>query len=109
MLVFMAASSAPAPSTIVPVNGYPGLHCQVARNVDELGWSRERLEAAKAEAAAAGSAAGMIVTKGQVVAVVVTLMNTDVEGPRRSSSGWDRLLGAIRRARLDSHHPPKQE
>lgn len=51
-----------------PASVYPGSHWDTAQNVEELGWSKERLEAAKARAAAVGSAAGMIVTGGQVVA-----------------------------------------
>jgi len=54
--------------TAQPAKSYPGPHWETAANVEELGWSKERLETAKAKALAAGSAAGMIVTNGRVVA-----------------------------------------
>ena len=47
---------------------FPGGRWDVAVDVESLGWSREKLEGARAEVNAAGSAALMIVTRGQVVA-----------------------------------------
>jgi CubicO group peptidase (beta-lactamase class C family) len=67
LLALIAASSAPGSSKAEPVKVYPGLHWDTARNVEQLGWSREKLEGAKAQAAAVGSAAGMIVTGGQII------------------------------------------
>jgi CubicO group peptidase (beta-lactamase class C family) len=69
----LAAALTPAwrrsPEPLQPgLNTFPGTRWERAVNVQELGWSTERLEAARAAAIAAGSAAGMIVTGGQVVA-----------------------------------------
>jgi CubicO group peptidase (beta-lactamase class C family) len=47
---------------------WPGKHWEAAEDIEHLGWSRQKLEAAKAKAIEAGSAAGMIVTGGKVVA-----------------------------------------
>jgi CubicO group peptidase (beta-lactamase class C family) len=47
---------------------FPGAQWEVATSVEGLGWSKEKLDAARAEVTAAGSAALMIVTRGQVVA-----------------------------------------
>ena len=47
---------------------FPGAHWDVASDVERLGWSKARLEIARADVNAAGSAALMIVTGGQVVA-----------------------------------------
>ena len=47
---------------------FPGTHWDRPADVESLGWSRARLETAREAAAAAGSAALMIVTGGRVVA-----------------------------------------
>jgi CubicO group peptidase (beta-lactamase class C family) len=41
--------------------------------------------------------------------VVVNLMNTDIQGPRLSSSAWDRLLEPILQARIDSPRSTKEQ
>ena len=40
--------------------------------------------------------------------VVVNLMNTDVDGPRIGSTDWDRLLGAILKARVPTATTPSR-
>ena len=47
---------------------FPGAHWDVAADVERLGWSKTKLEVARADVNRAGSAALMIVTGGQVVA-----------------------------------------
>jgi CubicO group peptidase (beta-lactamase class C family) len=65
-----AAAIGPAPSAQERARGdtFPGAHWAAAANVETLGWSREKLDGVKREVNAAGSAALMIVTDGQVVA-----------------------------------------
>jgi CubicO group peptidase (beta-lactamase class C family) len=67
-LILIAGRSAFISSKAAPANAYPGLHWDTVQNVEQYGWSRERLRAAEAQAVAVGSAAGMIVTGGRVVA-----------------------------------------
>jgi CubicO group peptidase (beta-lactamase class C family) len=55
------------PTCAIFADVYPGRHWEAAEDIEQLGWSRQKLEAAKAQALAAGSAAGMIVTGGKVV------------------------------------------
>jgi CubicO group peptidase (beta-lactamase class C family) len=49
-------------------DSFPGTRWETASDVGSLGWSKDKLKAAGAEVTAAGSAAFMIVTDGQVVA-----------------------------------------
>jgi len=66
-LTLIAVWPASTSSRAESAKTHPGLHWDTAQNVEELGWSKERLEAAKAQAVAMGSAAGMIVTGGRVI------------------------------------------
>lgn len=68
MLNLVAVWSASVSLKAEPVSVYPAAHWDTARNIEELGWSKERLEVAKLRAAEVGSAAGMIVTGGRIVA-----------------------------------------
>ena len=59
----IAMAAAPASPRSLDQTGkdtFPGVHWDVAADVQSLGWSREKLEAARAEVNAAGSAALMI-------------------------------------------------
>jgi CubicO group peptidase (beta-lactamase class C family) len=68
-LALAASASSGSQEPVAPgLHTFPGPHWDRAADVARLGWSRERLETARAAATAAGSAALMIVTGGQVVA-----------------------------------------
>src|SRR5262245_58166156 len=54
--------------TAVPADEFPGATWQRATSIEQLGWSTPRVAAFKAVFDSVGSAAFMIVTRGQVVA-----------------------------------------
>jgi CubicO group peptidase (beta-lactamase class C family) len=67
-VVLLNAVLVPGQAMSGSAEGFPGKQWETAEDIESLGWSREKLDAAKAKALEAGSAAGMVVTGGKVIA-----------------------------------------